>query len=97
MLNFQTKEQVHNRGCEAVGRPVGELVKQMDMKLSGKKSQVGDAWESWFGVEKNNIAGPDLAEAGVELKATPVKDTRNGKSAKERLVLNIINYVEGLL
>lgn len=94
MLNFQTKEQVHNRGCEAVGRPVGELVKQMDMKLSGKKSQVGDAWESWFGVEKNNIAGPDLAEAGVELKATPVKDTRNGKSAKERLVLNIINYVE---
>lgn len=94
MNHFQAKEQVHNRACEAVGRPVKELVEQMDMKLSGKKSQVGDAWESWFGVEKNSIAGPDLEEVSVELKATPVKETRNGKSAKERLVLNIINYVD---
>lgn len=94
MVVFQTKEQVHNHAYEAVGKPVKELIKMMDMKLSGKKSRVGDAWESWFGVKKNNIAGPDLEEVGVELKATPVKDTRNGKSAKERLVLNIINYVE---
>lgn len=33
-----------------------------------------------------------MSEAGVELKATPVKHTKNGISAKERLVLNIINY-----
>lgn len=94
METYKTKEQVHNRGCEAVGKTIGELAKAMEMKISGQKSQVGDAWESWFDVEKNSIAGADLAEAGVELKATGVKDTKNGKSAKERLVLNIINYVE---
>ena len=34
-----------------------------------------------------------MAEAGVELKATPFKKLKNGKySSKERLVLNIINY-----
>ncbi|WP_207941510.1 hypothetical protein DOK78_000272 [Enterococcus sp. DIV2402] len=91
---YNTKEKVHNRGCEAVGKPISELVEEMDMKISGKKSQVGDAWESWFGVEKNNIAGADLPEAGVELKATGIRETKNGKSAKERLVLNIINYIE---
>lgn len=91
---YKTKEQVHNRGCEAVGKPISELVNEMDMKVSGKKSQIGDAWESWFGVEKNSIAGADLPEAGVELKATGVRETKNGKSAKERLVLNIINYIE---
>lgn len=91
---YNTKEHVHNRGCEAVGKPISELVNEMEMKVSGKKSQVGDAWESWFGVEKNSIAGADLPEAGVELKATGVRETKNGKSAKERLVLNIINYIE---
>lgn len=91
---YDTKEKAHNRGCEAVGKPISDLVNEMDMKVSGKKSQVGDAWESWFGVEKNNIAGADLPEAGVELKATGVKITSNGPSAKERLVLNIINYIE---
>lgn len=34
-----------------------------------------------------------MEEAGVELKATPFKKLKSGKySAKERLVLNIINY-----
>lgn len=91
-VEYSTKEQVHNRGCEAVGKTMGELAASMDEKASGKKSKVGDAWESWFGVDKNSIAGADLSEAGVELKATPVKHTKNGISAKERLVLNIINY-----
>lgn len=91
---YNTKEIVHNRGCEAVGKPISQLAKEMDMKISGKKSQVGDAWESWFGVEKNSITGADLPEAGVELKATGVKMTQNGPSAKERLVLNIINFIE---
>ncbi|XBG89897.1 hypothetical protein V4S38_06890 [Enterococcus cecorum] len=55
-VEYKTKEQVHNRGCEAVGKTMGELATSMDEKASGKKSKVGDAWESWFGVDKNSIA-----------------------------------------
>jgi DNA mismatch repair protein MutH len=90
---YKTKEQVHNRGKKAVGKTVIELANNMPTKKISKKSAYGDAWESWFGVEKNNVAGPDLPEAKVELKATGIKTLRNGKhSAKERLVLNIIDY-----
>ncbi len=95
MVAYKTKEQVHNRALKAIGKSMSELMANMPEKKSGKKSQVGDAWESWFGVDKNSIAGADLYEAGVELKATPFKVLKNGKqSAKERLVLNIINYIE---
>ena len=93
-FTYPTKESVHNRGCEAIGKTMGELATAMESKVSAKKSQVGYAWESWFGVVTNSEAGKDLTKAGVELKSTGVIDTRNGKSAKERLVLNIINYIE---
>ena len=94
MNTYTTKEQVHNRGIEAIGKSLAEISAVMNVKTSGKKSKAGDAWESWFGVEKNSIAGADLAEAGVELKATAIINTTKGKTAKERLVLNIINYIE---
>jgi len=93
MPHYTTKEQVHARACQAIGKTVKELQENMGIKTSGKKSIVGDAWESWFNVEKNSIAGPDLLEAGVELKATAIIENRNGPRAKERLVLNIIDYI----
>lgn len=47
-----------------------------------------------FGYEPNSNAHPDFPIAGVELKTTPMKESEQKKSliAKERLVLNIINY-----
>ncbi|MBR3355852.1 MAG: restriction endonuclease [Oscillospiraceae bacterium] len=50
--------------------------------------------ESWFEYKPNSDKDPDFKEAGVELKVSPYKHTRNGVSAKERLVCDIINYVE---
>jgi DNA mismatch repair protein MutH len=93
-MKYTTKEAVHNRGCEAIGKQLSDLAAAMNRKTSGKKSQAGDAWESWFGVKKNSAASPDLEEAHIELKATGAIYTSNGWSAKERLVLNIINYIE---
>ncbi|MET3196036.1 Sau3AI family type II restriction endonuclease [Bacillus sp. OAE603] len=47
-----------------------------------------------FGYEPNSNSEADFAEAGVELKVTPYKQNKNKSySAKERLVLNIINYM----
>tara|TARA_R110002111_G_scaffold188729_2_gene254134 strand:- start:588 stop:1973 length:1386 start_codon:yes stop_codon:yes gene_type:complete len=49
----------------------------------------------YFGYEPNSDAEPDFLEAGLELKSTPLKTLKNGEfRSKERLVLNIINYLE---
>ena len=42
--------------------------------MLGYKSSVGDAFESWFGKTKDSESRPDMEEAGVELKATPLKN-----------------------
>ncbi|MFL2098310.1 Sau3AI family type II restriction endonuclease [Marinilactibacillus psychrotolerans] len=84
-------EKVHNRAKDAVGKTLYEL---NDYKsVEGTKNSVGDLFEKWFGKSKDSSSKPDMEEAEVELKATPFKKLKNGKlSAKERLVLNIINY-----
>ena len=91
---YRTKAEVHNRALEAVGKTVKELNGGEQLGNS-HKSGVGDAFEAWFGKSKDSDREPDMREAGVELKATPIKQNKNGTlSAKERLVLNIINYEE---
>ncbi|QVK18432.1 restriction endonuclease [Mycoplasmatota bacterium] len=51
--------------------------------------------EEYFGYKVNSRSEADFFEAGLELKVTPYKTNKNGtKSAKERLVLNIINYMD---
>lgn len=48
-----------------------------------------------FGYDINSISEADFSEAGVELKCTPLKTVKDGSMvSKERLVLNIINYLE---
>lgn len=50
--------------------------------------------ECYFGYKANSDSGADFAEAGVELKVTPYKETRKGYATKERLVRTMINYME---
>jgi DNA mismatch repair protein MutH len=48
----------------------------------------------YFGYEPNSNAEADFAEIGMELKSSPLKKLKNNEyRSKERLVLNIINYV----
>ena len=57
------------------------------------KGNLGDVVErSYFGIHPGNISAPDFQEAHVELKTTPVKLVGKKLKAKERLVLQIINY-----
>ena len=92
-MKFNNREEVHNWALKALGKTVGELQALMPHKKTANKSIYGDAWESWFGVEKNNLAEADLGAVGIELKATPLKKVGYGITAKERLVLNKINYI----
>jgi DNA mismatch repair protein MutH len=49
----------------------------------------------YFLYEPNSDSEPDFAIAGLELKSTPLKQLQNNEyRSKERLVLNIINYIE---
>ncbi|AYY09360.1 Sau3AI family type II restriction endonuclease [Enterococcus gallinarum] len=93
MTGYLTKEQVHNRAKESVGKSLIELNNGLSLFDSQNKNSIGDIFEAWFGKVRDSESKPDLEEAGVELKATPIKKLKNGQySAKERLVLNIINY-----
>lgn len=93
-MKFKNKEDVHKRALEALGKTVSDLQSEMPEKKASSKSIYGDAWESWFKVKKNNSTAQDLKDVGIELKAAGLKKVRNGITAKERLVLNRINYVE---
>lgn len=68
-----------------------------DKKISMKsKGQYGNYIEKYFyGYHPNNDSAADFEKIGVELKVTPFKVNKNGSiSAKERLVLTILNYME---
>lgn len=49
----------------------------------------------YFGYEPNSNAEADFKEVGLELKTSALKTLKNGSfRSKDRLVLNIINYLE---
>ena len=79
------------KGC--VNKTFGELGLLSSNQLS--KGGFGTfVEENVFKYAANNDDNPDFIDAGIELKVTPVKQNQNGTySSKERLVLNMINYV----
>lgn len=90
---YKTKEDVLRRAQEAIGIPLREIDKTG--RLATGKGAIGTVIEeSWFGYTPNSESEPDFPEAGVELKVTPYLRGKNGIRAKERLVCNIINYME---
>ena len=64
--------------------------------LNEGKGGLGQSVEKYhFNYNPNSDSAPDFEEAGVELKCTPLKMLKDGNMvSKERLVLNIIDYVK---
>lgn len=95
-MNYLTTEELMIKAQEAEGKTFGEI--DLTDRLANKKAKGGLGQvieESFFGYTVNSEAKPDFEQLGVELKVTPFKHNKNGTiSAKERLVLNIINYME---
>lgn len=70
-----------------------EEIEKHNYKGKGNFGQILEKF--YFGYEPNSDAEPDFKEAGIELKSSPLKTLKNGEfRSKERLVLNIINYLE---
>ncbi|MCE4957994.1 restriction endonuclease [Macrococcus caseolyticus] len=81
---------------EAEGKYLYEIDKKDMLKNTNVKGSVGHIIEaSYFGYDINSNAEADFADVGIELKATGIMKMKSGKlKAKERLVLNIINYMK---
>lgn len=69
-----------------------ELIESIDEKV--QKGGLGNLIEQFlFGIEANGESEPDFIDAGIELKVTPYRRNKdNTLSAKERLVLNMIDF-----
>jgi len=69
------------------------LDEQITYQSGVGKGGLGDLVErGYFGINPGNISQPDFTEAGVELKTTPAKRVGKRLRAKERLVLQMIDY-----
>lgn len=95
-MEYLTTDELIKKAKEAEGRTFGEI--DFNNRLDNPKAKGGLGQvveESYFGYEINSKSKPDFENLNVELKVTPFKRNKNGSmSAKERLVLNIINYME---
>ena len=93
-----SKEEIAVISQSAIGKSFREirdveLVTIEDEKVQ-KGSMGGIIEEYLFGIEPNGESEPDFIDAGIELKVTPYKRNKdNTLSAKERLVLNMIDYM----
>lgn len=78
-----------------LGRTLRDFVWEGYEPKTGKGS-LGQMVENiYFLLETNTYAGADFSEAGMELKCTPLKKSKQEELLiKERLVCNMINYCE---
>ena len=78
-----------------LGKTLRDFVRKDYVPKKGKGS-LGQMVENiYFLLETNNYAGADFSEAGMELKCTPLKKSKQDEYLiKERLVCNMINYCE---
>lgn len=78
-----------------LSRSLREFIKENYSPKKGKGS-IGQMVENlYFLLETNNNPEADFSSAGMELKCTPIKLSKNNTYLiKERLVCNMINYCE---
>ena len=95
MKKYKTKIDILSKAQEANMKTFGELDKKGRLSQGQTKGVFGHIIEeSLFEYKINSSKEPDFNEAGVELKVVPFKKLKkNGYSAKERIVLNIIDFM----
>lgn len=98
-MDFDNKEELLIYAQQAETLTFGEIDKTDRLSNKASKGGLGQVIEeSFFGYEVNSNKEADFKDLDVELKVTPIRELKNGLiSAKERLVLNIINYEEEYL
>lgn len=90
-------EEVHEHASKAVNKKIKDLVTNETVEKyyanTSNKGWIGNAIESdWFQVPNNSRKEADIPYLDLEIKVTPIRETKKGWSAKERLVLNIFDF-----
>lgn len=95
-MQYNSIEKIISKAKEAEGKTFKDFdIKSRNVTVKNKGSLGQIIEEGLFGYELNSRNEADFGELGVELKVTPVKLNKSKSlSSKERLVLNIINYME---
>lgn len=93
------KQEIEIISKSALGKSIEDIMNEEVVTIDNSgvnKGGLGQLVEQYlFGIQNNSEPEPDFMPAGIELKITPYKRIKGGKlSAKERLVLNIINYMD---
>ena len=80
---------------QIVERNLGKTLGELNYNKVDTKGSIGQfIEEELFDYAPNSKSEKDFKDADLELKVTPYKMNKNGSfSSKERLVLNIINYM----
>ena len=90
-------ESIFEYSKKLTGKSLREAVGETDIKISRRsRGALGNLVEEfYFGYKPNSAHRPDFPDANLELKVTGVKqNSDNSFSAKERLVLTMINFEE---
>ena len=92
--DITSAQSIVDYGKVLLGHSLRELYP--DAKMINGKGGLGNMVEFYhYNYEPNSESRPDFPEAGLELKCTPLKLLSDkSMGAKERLVLNIINYID---
>jgi len=91
---YKTREELLETANKCLNIPFGQLDKTN--RLSSIKGGIGQTVEeNVFEYALNSDSDPDIPNLGIDIKTAGVIKIQNGQfRAKERLVLNIINYME---
>jgi len=91
---YKTEKEILTRVKDLKGKTFGEIDSKNLFERSDHRGILGHVIEeSYFEYGANPNKSADFEEANIELKVTPIKENKNGTySAKERLVLNIIDF-----
>ena len=93
------RQEIEVISKSAIGKSINDILNEEVITIEDKnypnKGGLGQMVEQFlFGIKTNSDSEPDFMPAGIELKVTPYKKLKDGKlSAKERLVLNIIDFM----
>lgn len=95
--DYKKIEEIMEVGESAIGKTFSQIDKNNRLSNIKNKGVLGQIIEeSLFKIKVNSRKAPDFERLGIELKLTGLKRTRNGLTAKERLVIETINFEEDI-
>ena len=94
--DLNNKDSIIHYAKQLVGKSLRDICEKELIENQKNKGGFGQLLEKfYFLYEPNSDSEPDFKEVGLELKSSPIKKLKRlDFVSKERLVLNIINYLE---